>query len=208
LYLCTKLFVMDLKERIVAESRKMFIKFGIRSVTMDMVAKQLGVSKRTIYENFSDKDQLIECCIVEGMREQIRINEEIVSSSQNIIEVTFKFINNSINTFNAINPLFFYDIEKYYPELWSKKIVENDNQNIDRIIELLNKGVQDAIFRKEINVKIVAMLILEQFKLMGNNELFSNQTFSRVEVFENIVINFIRGIATMKGLQMIDRYSC
>lgn len=199
---------MDLKERIVAESRKMFIKFGIRSVTMDMVAKQLGVSKRTIYENFSDKDQLIECCIVEGMREQIRINEEIVSSSQNIIEVTFKFINNSINTFNAINPLFFYDIEKYYPELWSKKIVENDNQNIDRIIELLNKGVQDAIFRKEINVKIVAMLILEQFKLMGNNELFSNQTFSRVEVFENIVINFIRGIATMKGLQMIDRYSC
>ena len=208
MYLCTKLFVMDLKERIVAESRKMFIKFGIRSVTMDMVAKQLGVSKRTIYENFSDKDQLIECCIVEGMREQIRINEEIVSSSQNIIEVTFKFINNSINTFNAINPLFFYDIEKYYPELWSKKIVENDNQNIDRIIELLNKGVQDAIFRKEINVKIVAMLILEQFKLMGNNELFSNQTFSRVEVFENIVINFIRGIATMKGLQMIDRYSC
>jgi len=141
------------------------------------------------------------------MNEQRRINEEIIENSENIIEATFKFIKNSIDTLNAINPLFFFDIEKYYPNLWEQKIKENDNRNLNRSIEIVNRGVQENIFRSEISVEIVAKLILEQFKMLNNQELFPNDKFSRVNVFENIVINFIRGIATEKGLLLIDKYS-
>jgi len=198
---------MNIKERIITGSRQMFIKFGIRSITMDMIAEQLGVSKRTIYEQFSDKDELLQHCINTAMNEQRRINEEIIENSENIIEATFKFIKNSIDTLNAINPLFFFDIEKYYPNLWEQKIKENDNRNLNRSIEIVNRGVQENIFRSEISVEIVAKLILEQFKMLNNQELFPNDKFSRVNVFENIVINFIRGIATEKGLLLIDKYS-
>ena len=198
---------MDIKERIIAVSMEMFIRYGIRSITMDMIAEQLGVSKRTIYEQFTDKDELLQYCINTAMNDQRRINEEIIKNSENIIEATFKFIKNSIDTLNAINPLFFFDIEKYYPNLWEQKIKENDNRNLNRSIELVNRGIQENIFRREINVEIVAKLILEQFKMLNNQELFPSDKFSRVNVFENIVINFIRGIATEKGLLLIDKYS-
>ena len=198
---------MDTKKRIITGSQQMFIKFGIRSITMDMIAEQLGVSKRTIYEQFTDKDELLQHCINAAMNEQRRINAEILENSENIIKATFKFIKNSIDTLNRINPLFFFDIEKYYPELWEQKIKENDNRNLNRSIELVSKGVQENVFRSEVNVEIVAKLILEQFKMLSNQELFPNDKFSRVDVFENIVINFIRGIATEKGLLLIDKYS-
>jgi len=198
---------MDIKEKIIAGARKMFIKFGIRGITMDFIAEQLGVSKRTIYENFKDKDELLMHCIDVGMKEQSSKNEELIRNSENIIEATFKFIKNSIETFNTINPLFFFDIEKYYPNLWKTKIIENDNQNLNRSIELLNQGIGEDLFRKDINVDIVAKLILEQFKMLSNHELFPNDKYSKVDVFENIVINFLRGIATKKGLLLIKKYN-
>ena len=197
---------MDIKERIIAVSREMFVKYGIRSITMDIIAEQLGVSKRTIYEKFTDKDELLRHCIDAAMRDQRRINEEIIKNSENLIEATFKFIKNSIDTFNVINPLFFFDIEKYYPELWDQKIVENNNRNLNRSTELLSKGIQKGLFRREINVEVVAKLILEQFKMLSNQNLFPNDKFSKADVFENIVINFVRGIATEKGLLLIDKY--
>lgn len=108
---------MVVKEKIIAGARKMFIKFGIRGITMDFIAEQLGVSKRTIYENFKDKDELLMHCIDVGMKDQRSINEELIRNSENIIEATFRFIKNSIETFNTINPIFFFDVEKYYPKL-------------------------------------------------------------------------------------------
>jgi AcrR family transcriptional regulator len=198
---------MDIKEKIIAGARKMFIKFGIRGMTMDFIAEQLGVSKRTIYENFKDKDELLTHCIEVGMKEQSSKNEESIRNSENTIEATFKFIKNSIDTLDTINPLFFFDIEKYYPNLWKTKIIENENQNLNHIIELLNQGIGEDLFRKEINGDIVARLILEQFKMLSNHELFPNDKFSKVDVFENIMINFLRGIATRKGLLLIKKYN-
>lgn len=198
---------MEVKDRIIAESRKMFTRLGIRTVTMDMISEHLGVSKRTIYENFTDKDELLKLCIDLAINEQRLINEEIINNSENLIEATFKYIKHSINIFNSINPAFFFDIEKYYPDVWDRKIKENDSLNLNRAIELLNKGIREEIFRKDIDVEIVAKLILEQFKMLSNNELFPPETYSRVKVFENIVVNFIRGIATNKGLHMIESYN-
>ncbi|MBK7479815.1 MAG: hypothetical protein IPI69_08960 [Bacteroidales bacterium] len=63
---------------------------------------------------------------------------------------------------------------------------------------MLNKGIQEKIIRNEINVEIVAILIAEQFKMIGNQEIFPEDKFSKIEIFENISINFIRGIATEK----------
>ena len=192
--------MMEIKDRIISEARQMFVKYGIRNITMDMIAETLGVSKRTIYENFKDKDELLENCITTAIIDQRIINDQIIESSSNIIEATFKFIENGINTIKAVNPAFFYDIRKYYPDIWASKVIENDTRNLNRTIELLNKGINENLFREEINVEIVAKLILEQFSLLSNRDIFPESEYSMIEIFENIVINFIRGIATEEGL--------
>ena len=189
---------MEIRDKIISGSSKMFIKFGIRSITMDMIAEQLGISKRTIYENFTDKNELLKYSLEAGMVEQKAVVEEIFKNSENVIDAMLKTIKHNANTLKSINPLFFFDIQKYYPELYKLLIKKNDRQKISRLIEMLNKGIQEKIIRNEINVEIVAILIAEQFKMIGNQEIFPEDKFSKIEIFENISINFIIGIATEK----------
>lgn len=198
---------MEIRDKIISGSSKMFIKFGIRSITMDMIAEQLGISKRTIYENFTDKNELLKYCLEARIVEQKAGAEEIFKNSENVIDAMLKIIKNNANTLKSINPLFFFDIQKYYPELYKLLIKKNDRQKISRIIEMLNKGIQEKIIRNEINVEIVAILISEQFKMIGNQEIFPEDKFSKIEIFENISINFIRGIATEKGLSLIEKHN-
>ncbi|MBU3928596.1 MAG: TetR/AcrR family transcriptional regulator, partial [Bacteroidetes bacterium] len=206
IHLHAKLFQMEIRDKIISGSSKMFIKFGIRSITMDMIAEQLGISKRTIYENFKDKDELVYYCLEDGIVRQKAIAKELFETSENIIDAMLKIIKHNINTLKAINPLFFFDLQKYYSELCKSKIKKNDKQNLSDIIDLLNKGIKEKIFRNEINVEIVAILISEQFKMIGGSEVFSEEKFSKAEIFENISINFIRGIVTEKGLSMVEKY--
>lgn len=173
---------------------------------MDYIAEHLGVSKRTIYENFKDKDELLNFCLESGMKKQRKRYKEIIKSSSNIIEAILTFIKNSINTLNLINPVFFSDLQKYYPSQWSKYIEVNNSQNLDKTIQLLKKGVEEGLFRKSINLEIVGKLILEQFNLLNNQDIFLEDRYSKVEVFENIVINFTRGIATSKGISYLEKY--
>ena len=172
-----------------------------------MIADHLGISKRTIYENFKDKNELLKSCIDTAVAEQRRINEEIIRSSSNIIEAIFIFIKNSINTLKRINPVFFFDIQKYYPEIWNVTIQKNEERDFNRIVSLLNQGVSEGLFREDINVEIIARLNLEQFKLLSNQEIFPEEKYAMVDIFENIVINFVRGIVTEKGSEILYTYS-
>jgi len=198
---------MDIRSKIINGASQLFVKYGIRSITMDMIAEQLGTSKRTIYENFTDKDELLNSCLEAAIKKQKKLSEEIIQSSENIVDATFKFIKHIINIYQLINPLFFFDIQKYYPELYNSRVKGNEKWNVDRSVELLNTGIQEGLFRKDINIEIVAILITEQFKMLNNAEIFPIDKFSKIEVFENIVINFMRGISSDKGLILIDQYN-
>jgi len=193
---------MEIKEKIICFSRSQFLKYGIRSVTMDMIADQMGISKRTIYENFSNKDELLENCILEAQNEQKIMMEEMFSGSSNVIEATLKFIKIQINAINSINPVFLIELKKYYSDIWTK-IISNEESGITLITSLIKKGVDEELFRNDINIEIVSRLINEQFKLLNNQDLFPEEKFSKAEIFENIAINFLRGIATDKGLHVI-----
>jgi len=202
-----KIICMEIKDKIVLSSGKLFFKYGIRNITMDAIAEDLGISKRTIYENFKDKDELLKYCLEANTLEQNKVVDEILNNSENLIEALIKIIKYNVNTLKLINPVFYFDVQKYYSELFELKIKKNSKRNLTRISDILNRGIQEKIFRSEINVEIVALLILEQFKMMGNQEIFPENKFSKVEIFENISVNFIRGIATENGLRLLEKYN-
>lgn len=198
---------MEIKNKIISGALKMFTRYGIRSITMDMIAEQMGISKRTIYETFKDKDELLKCCIDSAIIEQKTITEEIKKNSGNIIEAMIKIVKHNITILNSVNPSFFNDIKKYYSNLSEATVENNDKQNVNHIIGLLNRGIQENLFRNGINVEIVAKLFSEQFRLLSNHDIFPEENFSKAEIFENIVINFMRGIATEEGLLLIEKYN-
>ncbi|HEX3007693.1 MAG TPA: TetR/AcrR family transcriptional regulator [Bacteroidales bacterium] len=198
---------MEVREKIISGAQKMFMRNGIRNITMDAIAVQLGISKRTIYEKFEDKDELLLCCLELAIAEQRSTGESLLNSSENVIEALIKIVKYNIQVLKTINPAFFQDIKKHYPLLSRRTIESNDKQNMAKFIELLKRGIKEQVFRDAINVEIVARLLFEQFKIMNNAEVFPSDKFSKAEVFENLVINFLRGIATEKGWELIEKYN-
>jgi AcrR family transcriptional regulator len=171
---------------------------------MDDIAEKLGISKRTIYETFKDKNELLLSCFEEYSNERYQANEAIIKDSQNLLEAIFLFIREGASMMNSLNPAFFSDLKRYHNDLWVIASKQQNEKNYNLAYRLVRKGINEGIFRKDINIDIVVKIILEQMKFMVDNEVFPSDKYKRSEVFSNIVINFTRGIATDKGIELIN----
>jgi len=197
---------MDTKERIITESLKLFTRYGIRSITMDTIAEHLGISKRTIYELFKTKDELLENCLNYKIAEEEKSNKEILLQSNNVVEAFLLYIKKSMQVMSSITPMFFHDAKKYHSEVFRSKGREREKKDYEKIVGFIQQGKQEGYIKQAINEDIIAKLMKEQFKIIGNDEIFPPDKYSKAEIFKNIAINFIRGIATEKGIKLIDEF--
>ena len=197
---------MDVRKRILTEATNLFFQNGIRDITMDNIAEKLGISKRTIYETFKNKSELLINCFEEYSKERYKANEEIIKNSHNVLATICSFIQSGAMAIDLLNPAFFTDMRKYHNDIWVMATKQQNEKNYNLAYRLLRKGINEGIFRKDINIDIVVKLILEQMKLLVDNEVFSSDKYTLSEVFKNMVINFIRGIATNRGIELIDSF--
>lgn len=195
---------MEVRDRIIEEATKQFFQYGIRNVTMDDIAVSLGISKRTVYEIFKDKSELVDTCISELNVKQDKKVKEVVTNSVNVIEAIFVFMREGVKAMKEINPVFFKDLEKLYPRLWKKIESENVGKRHDLSSQLLKKGVAEGLFRQDLNIEIVSKLFYHQMNLLSNDSVFPRDKYDHAEVFQNMIINFARGISTPKGIQFIE----
>ncbi len=196
---------MELRERIIEEAIRLFMKFGIRHVTMDDIANNLAISKRTLYEVFKDKNELITTCMEHLTNIQEARSQQLMAETSNVLELMIKHMIEGIQAINKINPVFFSDLKKYYPVIWDQKHREQREKGLNHIYTQLSKGVDEGFVRKEIDIKIVAKLFHEQINLIGDDDVFPKDEYNYADLFKNLVINFLRGISTRKGIDLIDQ---
>ena len=184
----------------------MFRTYGIRAVTMDMLANQMGISKRTIYEVFSDKDELLTGVLKWMTVKQKEVIEKALSESDNVIEAIFSILNRMMEHFKSMSPAFQMDMKRQHQSI-IKNLDDVDQlpyvKNNEMIIE---RGIKEGIFRKDIDVKIINKCMLEVAKMSNDKEIFPPDHFTDSEVIKNVYINYLRGICTQKGLNLIDFY--
>lgn len=204
-YLCKNILKMEMTERILQEASQLFMKHGIRSVTMDDIARQMGVSKRTIYEKFKDKDELLAHGISMHHQHQLQHKKEVLNSSKNVLEVIFRIMFDVVGSMNKVSPFFITDLKKYHYKVWKEHILSYQEEHISEMMNLINRGVEDGLFRSDINVEIVARMLNLQLQELTNENIFPPNVFPRAVVFENIIVNFTRGIATDKGIRIIEK---
>lgn len=195
----------DTKQKIIVESLKLFKRYGIKTITMDKLAEKLSVSKRTIYEIFKDKNGLVEYCINHLITEEEEITKNIIQNSDNVIDGFLKRMRRTINLMSSVNENFLYDAEKYHYSVFQRKGKLQNDKEYEMIVDFLQQGKSVGLFRKDIDEKIVARLLKEQMKIVANEDLFPPDNFDKADVFRNIYINFIRGIATQKGIEIIEK---
>lgn len=194
--------MIDCKNRIVEEAALLFRTYGIRAVTMDMIASNLGISKRTIYENFRDKDELlvhVMKCMEEKQKELV---EHYLDVSDNVIEALFTLLKLSSDHFRSMSAAFFIDIKKYHHTLLQKGVC--GLPDLSGSMKIVEKGVDTGIFRSDIDREIVNRGMYGIFRLTGDFELFPSGDFSRQAIVKHLYINYLRGISTAEGIRLIN----
>ncbi len=197
--------MMEIREKITEGAAELFRKYGIKSVTMDSIATHLGMSKRTIYEVFSDKDEMLISVLKWMAEKQKELVSKILDESENSIVAIFRLLEINRDYFQDMSPVFQADLKKFHHEVLMKKADKcemPDYRNNQRVIE---KGINEKLFRQDINPDLVNRCLYFLGKSIMDHDLYPYEDFSRRDVVRNTFINYLKGISTREGLDLIAR---
>ncbi len=195
---------MEIRKRIIAGAGKLFYTRGIKRVTMDDLAEAIGMSKRTIYENFRDKTEILRETVDFLNDENKQKVDQMLSESDNVMEVIIKILLYGLESIDLVTPMYLEDMQKFYPQVWEETIQKGRKSAQTQLQDLLERGKKEGLFRSEINTRLVSRIFYEQLNLIHSNEAFPIEEFPRKELFENMFLNFARGISTRKGIEVLD----
>lgn len=191
--------------RIVEESKKLFCKYGFKSVSMDDVARELGVSKKTLYQFVSNKADLIQKTFDLDIFQLKSWVDEVISSDMNAIDELLAISRNINKDFDQFNPSAAFDLQKYYPVLFKNHMEEKQRFVYDNIKTNIERGIEQGLYRADLDVDLEAGLYIQKMTAMHNNDLdfLKNLTFEKI--FEVMIENHIRGIANPDGVAYFEK---
>ena len=199
-------FASSMKERIQQKADELFNKYGIRSVTMDEIATQLGMSKKTIYQYFADKDELVDAVIGEVIEFSREVCEKDKKEAPDAIAEIFLALDMLAKIFRNMNPFIMFDLERYHPRTYKRFVDHKDKYLYQTIRQNLERGIAEGLYRPEINVEIIARFRLESMMIMFNQDVFKGQNFTLFQLQAEILEHFLFGSASLKGYKLILKY--
>lgn len=191
--------MVDTKHKIIETATEQFKRFGVRSVTMDDIARQTGVSKKTIYQEFADKNQLVYETFQAALLQDSQMLEDLPRVKNGVIEHLIGLFNHMKNRFGELNPFVLNEIERYYPQCW--QLFEDFKQEhiLKKTMEVMEMGKEEGYFRLEINAHITAKLRVEQMMISFDPIKFPPSKYNMVDLQLEIFEQFLYGIFTEKG---------
>jgi AcrR family transcriptional regulator len=193
-------------DRIIQGGEELFLTAGIKSVTMDDIAKHLGMSKKTIYQFFKDKNDLVLALVKKKLKDDEEQMSAIISKSGNVIEEMINMMKCSEEIFSRINPIVIHDMQKYHPDAWKQFQDFKSGVLISTLEQLLTKGIKQGYIRPDIDVKIIARMRVSQVELGFNTAIFPVAEFSTWKVQYQFLEHFNYGICTLKGYKLLNQY--
>ncbi len=188
------------QEQIIKATAKLFMKYGIRSVTMDEVAKELTISKKTLYQFFKDKTDLVNY-VVEFMGDKSDISHCGEDKNLNAVEKHISVYNKVSAILTNANPSFEYDLQKYYPKQFKKMIKTRRNSMFEKMKRDLQQGVDEGFFRADMDVEKVAILNLIRIESIKDNEIIEKYNLKLIDMIQEFFDYHLHAIATEKGIK-------
>lgn len=192
--------------RILRGAHELFFRCGIKSVTMDDIAKHLGMSKKTIYQSFSDKDEIV-YTLSAGILEEHKGNlNTIEAQSKDAIDEIIQSMKYMAAMFTQMNPNLFYDMQKYHQRAWSAFREFKESYIMEMVIKNIEKGQKQGLYRTDLNANILAKLRIEEVEMGMNPMVFPPDKFNIVEVEVAMLDHWLYGVCTLKGHKLINKY--
>ena len=192
-------------EELIQKITDLFLKYGVKSVTMDDIAKELGISKKTLYLHFADKKDLVMKAIDFSLNHQACTMKELAGvKGENAIDVLLKVSQYLVSAQNKINQNVNFDLQKYYPEAWEKIKSFRQEHVFNSIRQNILQGIEEGIFRNDFNIEIICYLYVSHID-NSYSDLLNNSEIRFDELLKTLFIYHIRGIASKAGLDYVEQ---
>lgn len=195
-----------MKERIQEKAAELYLRFGIRSVTMDEIASQLGISKKTIYQSFADKEELVAAVFMDMMNDCKVDCVADKERAENAIHELFLAMDMLEALFKTMNPYVLYDLERFHPAIFSKFLQFKNDFLYKMIRDNLEWGIKEELFRPELDIEIISRYRIGTAMISMNVDIFPNNKFNVVQVEQHLLLLYAYGVATPKGVKLIHKY--
>ena len=190
--------------KLLKSSMELFLKYGIKSVSMDDIAKLLGISKKTIYTVVDNKKELVKAAVEIFIKEEQVLIKNLTEQSTNAIDEMVAIANQTISLLKNMKPTLTYDLKKYYEEVW--ELIETKHFSfIEHIIKNnVTRGIKEGLFRSNLNPVVISQLYLGMAHLVVSEQFTRSHTYSIKELYEEMVNYHLNGIINEKGRNELD----
>lgn len=198
---------MEPKERILIKAEELFMQYGIRSVSMDDIANHLGMSKKTLYQYYADKDELVDA-VVDGHISEIQTDCSVCKdTAKDAVHEIFITMERIMDEFANMNPMLLHDLEKFHFRSF-RRFKEHKDKFLAKVIkDNIDWGIKDELYRPDINVDVMVKFRLESMMLAFDVSVFPPGKYNLAGVTEVIIEHFVYGLATIKGHKLIQKYN-
>ena len=197
---------MEIKDRILNHAQNLFLRNGIKSVSMDDIAADMAMSKKTLYKWFENKDQIVQA----GMSKLLDGTQcectNMMEAATSAIDELFRMMEWTKQQFSNVHPSIFYDLQKFHPGTWQLWLAHKNEFILAQIIQNLRRGIAEGLFRADLDVDVLARLRLSQIELLFDSDVFPPRQFGNERVSQALLEHFMLGVATLKGHRLINQY--
>jgi AcrR family transcriptional regulator len=195
-----------MENRILFKARDLMTRHGVKHVTMDDIATQLGISKKTIYQFYKDKDAVVMAVVNLELEEQSLKCQQTQDNADNAVHEMFMILEDIQQMFKNMNPMTMNELAKYFPEAFNR-IQTHKDEFMHKIIKTnLIKGIEQGVYRKEIDPEILSIYRLETSFVPFNTALYPFSKFDIGKVTLQIIENFVYGVMSLKGIELMEKY--
>jgi AcrR family transcriptional regulator len=198
--------MQTIRERIIEHAAHLFVVKGCKSLTMDDIANSMGISKRTIYENFQDKEELLQHCLCHFLDKSRKKVIEVLNSDSNIIDAMFKQTYHHSQMLSKMKYDFFNELRKYFPSVYKKVVQTFKDEHLCDMEKMLHKGQKDGVFRDDLDIPVCAGIIQGFVRQTLSDNILDEELSRGMQVMHVFMENFTRGMATKTGLHLMDEY--
>jgi AcrR family transcriptional regulator len=195
----------DIRNRILIASEELFMRYGFKSITMDEISRHLGVSKKTLYQYFEDKDDIVCQCIENHLNCEKGDYSKILEYAENPIHELLMEIQQFKMLTNTLHPSALFELRKYHPKAWQIFQEHKENWIIKSVTDNLKKGIAMGLYRAEIEPEVLARLRVEEVYIGFDPNIFPNGSFQLKTIQLQFIEHFLYGILTDAGRQSLQQ---
>lgn len=184
---------------------RIFMRYGIKSMTMDDVSRELKISKKTLYKYVTDKADLVTKVLQFECDSDHEMVEKFAAESDSAIEELLRITHHIGEKVSAVHPSIHFDLEKYYPEAWEVFSNYKKNTAYRTVLANLKRGIREGYYRKDLNPEIMTRIHISRIDIVFDGELFPPSLFHFGDVFREMMTYHIHGIANEKGIELLKQ---